>query len=56
MFLGKRRDNAPSISKGKPRIRMVVSEDGTPRLDFLDEAGKVTSSLSGEAKQVKVMR
>jgi len=27
--------------KGKPRIRMVVSANGTPELDFLDEAGKV---------------
>jgi hypothetical protein len=36
--------------KGKPRIRMVVSAGGTPKLEFLDEAGKVMSSLPGENK------
>jgi hypothetical protein len=57
MFLGKRRDNTTALEmydiKGKPRIRMVVSADGTPKIDFLDEAGKVTSSLPGETKPVK---
>lgn len=52
MFLGKRRDNATSLVmfdiKGKPRIRMVVSADGTPKLEFLDEGGKVISSLPGK--------
>jgi hypothetical protein len=57
MFLGKRRDNTTSLemfdNKGKPRIRMVVSADGTPKLDFLDEAGKVISSFPGDTKPVK---
>ncbi len=57
LFLGKRRDNSTMLVmsdiKGKPRIRMQVAPDGTPKLDFLDEAGKVTYSLpnsSGAAK------
>ncbi len=57
LFLGKRRDNSTMLVmsdiKGKPRIRMVVAADGTPKLDFLDEAGKVTYSLPEENKAVK---
>jgi hypothetical protein len=49
LFLGKRRDNATMLlmsdNKGKPRIRMQVAPDGTPKLEFLDEAGKVIYSL-----------
>jgi hypothetical protein len=49
LFLGKRRDNSTvllmSDTKGKPRIRMQVAPDGTPKLEFLDEAGKVIYSL-----------
>jgi hypothetical protein len=49
LFLGKRRDNAAMLVmsdiKGKPRIRMQVAPDGTPKLEFLDEAGKVIYSL-----------
>jgi hypothetical protein len=54
LFLGKGRDNAASLVmsdlKGKPRIRMTVTADGTPRLDFLDESGKVIYSLPEENK------
>jgi len=54
LFLGKRRDNSMmmlmSDIKGKPRIRMQVASDGTPKLEFLDEAGKVTYSLPEENK------
>ncbi|MEA2604244.1 MAG: hypothetical protein QOF89_5236 [Acidobacteriota bacterium] len=49
LFLGKQRDNAAVLQmsdiKGKPRIRMQVAPDGTPKLEFLDEAGKVIYSL-----------
>jgi len=33
---------------GRPRIKMVVTPDGTPRLDFLDAAGKPTYSLPAD--------
>lgn len=49
LFLGKRRDNSNELLmadiKGRPRIRLQVAPDGTPKLDFLDEAGKVFYSL-----------
>jgi hypothetical protein len=49
LFLGKQRDNSTVLTmsdiKGKPRIKMMVTEAGTPRLDFLDEQGKVIYSL-----------
>jgi hypothetical protein len=54
LFLGKPRDNSTMLEmydiKGKPRIRMVVTADGTPKLDFLDEAGKVIYSLPEQTK------
>lgn len=57
LFLGKRRDNSNELVmndvKGKPRIRMQVAPDGTPKLDFLDEAGKVIYSLPEENKAGK---
>jgi hypothetical protein len=49
LFLGKRRDNSTMLLmsdiKGRPRIRMQVTTDGTPKLEFLDEVGKVIYSL-----------
>lgn len=39
-----------SDRNGKPRIRMMVDSLGTPSLEFLDEAGKVTTRLPGAAK------
>ena len=55
LFLGKRRDNSAMLLmsdiKGKPRIRLVVLPDGTPKLEFLDEAGVVTYSLPEVPKQ-----
>jgi len=49
LFFGKRRDNSMMLlmsdSKGKPRIRMQVAADGAPKLEFLDEAGKVMYSF-----------
>jgi hypothetical protein len=49
LFLGKRRDNATMLLmydvKGRQRLRMQVAPDGTPKLEFLDESGKVVYSL-----------
>ncbi len=57
LFLGKRRDNSNELLmadiKGRPRIRLQVAPDGTPNLDFLDEAGKVIYSLPENAKAKK---
>lgn len=54
LFLGKPRDNSimlvMSDIKGSPRIRMQVTPDGTPKLDFLDEAGKVIYTLPQTSK------
>ena len=55
LFIGKARDNSTMLLmqdlKGKPRIRMRVLADGTAKLEFLDEAGKVTHTLPDEAKR-----
>jgi hypothetical protein len=49
LFLGKYRDNSAVLVlndvKGRPRLRMQVAPDGTPKLEFLDEAGKVIYRL-----------
>lgn len=53
LFIGKWRDNSAilvmSDTQGKPRIRMQVAPDGTPKLEFLDDSGKVTYSLPNPA-------
>jgi hypothetical protein len=33
---------------GRDRLRMVVGPDGAPKLEFLDEAGKVVQALPGK--------
>jgi hypothetical protein len=57
LFLGKRRDNTTSLvmadMKGNPRIRMQVAPDGTPKLEFLDQAGKVLYSLPNASNAPK---
>ena len=57
LMVGKSRDRAAVIdlsdAKGRPRIRISVAADGTPRIAFLDESGKVTHSLPGAAGAVK---
>jgi len=49
MFLGKQRDNSILLEmddvKNRPRIRMLVAPDGTPKLEFLGENGNVIYSL-----------
>jgi hypothetical protein len=58
LFLGKRRDNTLALAmydvKGKLRIRMQVTPDGTPKLEFLDEAGKVVYALPEASKSEKL--
>ncbi|MGH9897776.1 MAG: hypothetical protein ACRD63_01055 [Pyrinomonadaceae bacterium] len=57
LFLGKRWDNSTMLLmsdiKGRPRIRMQVAPDGTPKLEFLDEAGKVIYSLPNSSSAPK---
>jgi hypothetical protein len=57
LSMGKGRDKSAFIShsdaKGKPRIRISVAADDTPKIDFLDEAGKVTYSLPEGNKEGK---
>jgi hypothetical protein len=40
-----------SDSKGRERIRISVTADGTPGINFLDENGKVISKLPAENKE-----
>lgn len=57
LFLGKYRNNSTvllmSDLKGKPRIRMEVSAEGTPKLEFLDDEGRVVYSLPDSADTPK---
>lgn len=54
LFLGKLRDDTLLLSmadfKGNTRIRLKIAPDGTPALEFLDEAGQVTYSLPEASK------
>lgn len=54
MFMGKNRNGDVSVSlsdsKGKERIRMVIDSEDIPRLEFLDDKGKVVYSLPPEQK------
>lgn len=58
LFVGKTRDEDTTIIrmsdiKGKPRIVMSVEANGNPKLNFLDENGKVIYSLPEDAKSKK---
>lgn len=52
LFLGKGRDNTASLVlsdiKGRPRIRLMVAADGAPRIEILDEGGRVTAALPNQ--------
>ena len=54
IFVGKDKEREAKVTlydaKGNARINMVVDAAGVPRLDFLDESGKVTYSLPGATK------
>jgi hypothetical protein len=49
LFVGRSRNKNPAVVltdvKGRPRIMMLVTEDGSPVLEFLDEKGQVLQSL-----------
>jgi hypothetical protein len=55
LFLGKRHDNSMMLVmsdlQGRPRIRMQVEPDGTPRLEFLDDKGTILSTLPDQASR-----
>ena len=57
LVIGKGRNKSSFISlsdaKGKERIQISVAADGTPKINFLDETGKVVYSLPDESKVVK---
>ena len=57
LFLGQYRDGSNLLlmydTKGRPRIRMQVAPDGTPKLEFLDEAGRAIYSLPGSPSAPK---
>jgi hypothetical protein len=54
IFVGKSKEREAKVTlydaKGNARINMIVDAAGAPRLDFLDEMGKVTYSLPGNSK------
>lgn len=49
VMVGRDREQAAVVrlsdSKGKPRLKLLVDAAGQPKLEFLDETGKVTFSL-----------
>ena len=51
-FLGREFDGASSLvlrdGEGRPRLRMVVAQDGAAKIDFLDETGQVSRTLTPE--------
>src|SRR5262249_20147716 len=54
IFVGRTKERYAKVTlydaKGNARINLMVDASGAPRLDFLDENGKVTYSLPGNAK------
>ncbi len=57
LFIGRGRSKSSFITlndaKGKPRIEISVEASGNPKLNFLDENGKVVYSLPEDAKAKK---
>lgn len=53
VFVGRNQEREATVilhdPNGRPRLRMVVDAAGHPRLDFLDENGRVTRSLTDSA-------
>jgi hypothetical protein len=49
VFVGKTADRSSTVSlsdpQGKPRLTLTVDSAGNPRIEFLDETGKVTARL-----------
>jgi hypothetical protein len=57
VMVGRDREQAAVVrlsdAKGKPRIKISVDVSGLPKLEFLDETGKVTYSLPQQDKADK---
>lgn len=57
LYVGKNAEKESEITlydaSGKARIKMVVTADGQPRLDFLDAAGKVIYTLPNDGLKTK---
>ena len=55
VYVGKNAEKESEVTlydgNGKVRIKMSVSDEGTPKLDFLDANGKVIYSLPNDAKK-----
>ena len=51
LFAGKTQDKASTVvlsdADGRPRLRLTVDATGNPRIEFLDEAGKVVTRIPG---------
>jgi len=49
LFVGKTQDKAATVvlsdANGKPRLTLTVDSTGNPRIEFLDEAGKVVARI-----------
>jgi len=49
LFVGKNAEKAATVSladgNGKPRLTLTVDASGNPRIEFLDESGKVTDRI-----------
>jgi hypothetical protein len=49
LFVGKTQDKASTVvlsdGEGRPRLRLTVDAAGNPRIEFLDEAGKVVARI-----------
>ena len=49
VMVGRDREQAAVVrlsdAKGKPRIKLSVDANGLPKLEFLDETGKVTHTF-----------
>ncbi|HEX6462984.1 MAG TPA: hypothetical protein VFZ98_00970 [Vicinamibacterales bacterium] len=49
VFVGKNADKAATVSladaNGKPRLTLTVDPNGSPRIEFLDENGKITDRI-----------
>ena len=54
IFVGKNADRAATVSladgNGKPRLTLTVDATGSPRIEFLDENGKVVAKLPAEPR------
>jgi thioredoxin-related protein len=58
LFIGKSRDDDKSLVslsdiKGTPRLVLSVEPNGNPKINFLDETGKVIYSLPENAASKK---